>query len=80
MKKRITLNEAVSKVQDGMTIMIGGFLGCGTPEGMIDALIEKDVKDLTIICNDTSFVDKGLGKLVANKQVKKSYNISYWNK
>lgn len=71
MKKRITLNEAVSKVQDGMTIMIGGFLGCGTPEGMIDALIEKNVKDLTIICNDTSFVDKGLGKLVANKQVKK---------
>lgn len=71
MKKRITLDEAVSKVQDGMTIMIGGFLACGTPEGLVDALVVKNVKDLTIICNDTSFVDKGLGKLVANKQVKK---------
>lgn len=71
MKKRITLDEAISKVQDGMTIMIGGFLGCGTPEGIVDGLVAKKVKDLTIICNDTSFVDKGLGKLVANKQVKK---------
>ena len=71
MKKRITLNEAISKVQDGMTIMIGGFLACGTPEGIVDALVAKNVKDLTIICNDTSFVDKGLGKLIANKQVKK---------
>ncbi len=78
MKKRITLNEAVSKVQDGMTIMIGGFLACGTPESIVDALVEKNVKNLTIICNDTSFVDKGLGKLVANKQVKKSYHISCW--
>ena len=71
MKKKISVAEAMSKIEDGMTLMIGGFLGCGTPEGMIDALIEKNVKDLTIICNDTSFVDKGLGKLVANKQVKK---------
>ncbi len=71
MKKRITLDEAVNKVEDGMTLMIGGFLGCGTPEGIIDGLVKKNVKDLTIICNDTSFVDKGLGKLIANKQVKK---------
>ncbi len=71
MKKKITLDEAVSKIKDDMTLMIGGFLGCGTPEGMIDALVEKNVKNFTIICNDTSFVDKGLGKLVLNKQVKK---------
>ncbi len=70
MEKRITLDEAVSKVQNGMTLMIGGFLGCGTPEKVIDGLVEKGVKDLTIICNDTSFIDRGLGKLVANKQVK----------
>lgn len=71
MKKRIDLNDAIAKIEDGMTLMIGGFLGCGTPEGIIDGLIEKNVKDLTIICNDTSFVDKGIGRLVANKQVKK---------
>ncbi len=71
MKKKIALHEAVAMVKDGMTLMIGGFLGTGTPEGIVDALVEKNVKDLTIIANDTSFVDKGLGKLVANKQVKK---------
>lgn len=71
MKKLITIQEAVDKVKDGMTIMIGGFLGVGTPERIIDALVEKNVKHLTIIANDTAFVDKGLGKLIANKQVKK---------
>ncbi len=71
MKKRITLNEASLKSSRWYDDYDWWILGCGTPEGMIDALIEKDVKDLTIICNDTSFVDKGLGKLVANKQVKK---------
>lgn len=71
MNKKISLQQAADMVKDGMTIMIGGFLGTGTPEGIVDALVEKNVQDLTIICNDTSFIDKGLGKLVANKQVKK---------
>lgn len=57
--------------KDGMTIMIGGFLGCGTPHKIIDLLIAMNVKDLTIIANDTSYVDKGIGRLVVNKQVKK---------
>lgn len=69
--KRISVNEAVEKVKDGMTIMIGGFLGVGAPEGLIDALVAKGVKDLTIIANDTAFVDKGLGKLIVTKQAKK---------
>lgn len=72
MNKIISLDEAASKIRDGMTIMIGGFLGCGTPERMIDKLIERGVKDLTIIANDTSFPDKGLGKLIVSKQVKKA--------
>lgn len=71
MNKLINIQEAVDKVKDGMTLMIGGFLGVGTPETIIDALVEKNVKDLTIIANDSSFVDKGLGKLIANNQVKK---------
>ncbi len=69
--KIVTIDEAISHVKDGMTLAIGGFLAVGTPEKLIDALIEKNVKDLTIIGNDTSFVDKGLGRLVANNQVKK---------
>ncbi len=71
MNKRITIEEAVSKIKDGQTIMVGGFLAVGTPESLIDALVAKGVKDLTLICNDTGFVDRGVGKMVVNKQFKK---------
>lgn len=71
MNKIISIDEAVSKIKDGMTIMIGGFLANGSPHKFIDALAKTSVKNLTIICNDTAFPDKGLGILVVNKQVKK---------
>lgn len=69
MNKIISVSEAVAKIHDGMTVMVGGFLGAGAPERIIDALVEKGVKDLTVICNDTAFPDKSLGKLVVNRQV-----------
>lgn len=71
MKKEITLEQAVSMVKDGMTVMVGGFLGAGAPLRIMDALAESGVKDLTVICNDTAFPDKSLGKLVVNRQIKK---------
>lgn len=71
MNKIISIEKAIEKVEDGMTIMIGGFLGCGNPHKLIDGLIEKGVKDLTIIANDTAFPEVGLGKLIVNKQAKK---------
>jgi acetate CoA/acetoacetate CoA-transferase alpha subunit len=71
MNKIVTIEEAISHVKDGSVIMVGGFLGGGSPEKLIDALVAKGVKDLTLICNDTAFVDKGVGKLVVNKQFKK---------
>jgi acetate CoA/acetoacetate CoA-transferase alpha subunit len=71
MSKIISIEEAVSKVKDGMTIMIGGFLANGSPQTIIDALLKSNVKNLTLICNDTAFPDRGLGMLIANKQVKK---------
>ena len=71
MNKVISINEAVDKVKDGMTVMVGGFLGNGTPEAIIDALVAKGVKNLTLICNDTGFPDKGVGKMVVAKQFKK---------
>ncbi|MBS4536450.1 acetate CoA-transferase subunit alpha [Clostridium sp. D2Q-14] len=71
MNKLISIDEAINHIEDGMTVMIGGFLAVGTPEKLVDALVEKGVKDLTIIANDTGFVDKGIGKLVVNKQAKK---------
>ena len=68
--KIISVKEAAEKVKDGMTIMVGGFLANGTPEKLIDALVESNVKNLTLICNDTGFPDKGVGKMVVNKQFK----------
>lgn len=73
MNKVVTVKEAISQIKDGMTVAIGGFLGCGTPHKLVDALVESGVKDLTLICNDTGFVDIGSGKLVVNKQIKKLY-------
>ena len=71
MEKIITIKEAVSKIKDGMTIMIGGFLSSGSPEKLISALAETGVKNLTLISNDTTYLDKGIGKLIANKQIAK---------
>lgn len=71
MSKKISLADAVSKIKDGMTIMVGGFLANGTPETITDALAESGVKDLTLICNDTAYPDRGVGKLLVNRQLKK---------
>lgn len=72
MHKIISLEEAMAFVKDGMTIMVGGFGGTGTPEAFIDKLVEKNVKNLTLITNDTGFPDKGVGKLIVNKQISKA--------
>ena len=69
--KQINADELVKHFRDGMTIMVGGFLGCGTPHQMINLLLESGVRDLTIINNDSGFPDIGVGKLVANRRVKK---------
>lgn len=71
MNKFITVDEAVEKIHDGMTLMIGGFLAVGSPISVIDALAAKGVKDITLICNDTAYPNKGIGKLISNHQVKK---------
>ncbi len=73
MDKLISLEDAVNLVRDGDTIMVGGFLAVGTPERLIDALIAKGAKDLTLICNDTGFVDRGVGKMVVAKMFRKIY-------
>lgn len=71
--KRIYTNfsDAVSEVFDGATIMVGGFGLCGIPENLIVALMEKGVKDLTVISNNCGVDDWGLGLLLRNRQIKK---------
>ena len=69
--KLITLQDAAGFFRDGMTIMVGGFMGVGTPPRLVEALLESGVRDLTLIANDTAFVDTGIGPLIVNGRVSK---------
>jgi len=71
MAKIISLDEAAGLVKEGSTVMIGGFLGCGSPHSIIDKLVEKGTKNLTVIANDTGTMEYGLGKLIVTKQIAK---------
>ena len=71
MKGFINKNQFIDFLRDGLVISVGGFLTNGTPEKLIDLVVESRVKDLTIICNDGGYEDKGVGKLIVNNQVKK---------
>ncbi|MCQ2279969.1 MAG: CoA transferase subunit A [Bacteroidales bacterium] len=71
MKKVISAQEAAAMVKDGMTIMIGGFLAAGSALKVIEAIAEGPAKDLTIICNDAGYPDRGSGRLIAAGKVKK---------
>ena len=66
-----SFQEAVVDIQDGATLMVGGFGLCGIPENLILALVEKGVKDLTVISNNCGVDDWGLGPLLQHKQIKK---------
>jgi len=63
--------EALVGIQDGMTLMVGGFGLCGIPENSIAKLVEMGVKDLTCISNNAGVDDFGLGLLLQKKQVRK---------
>jgi len=63
--------DALYDVNDGSTIMLGGFGLCGIPENNIKALIEKGVKNLTCISNNAGVDDFGLGLLLKTRQIKK---------
>lgn len=70
MKKFVTVKEAAAMIKDGMTVMVGGFLGVGSPIKLLEQLVENGVKDLNVIANDTAYPEVGLGKLITNHQVK----------
>src|SRR5258705_3079742 len=68
----ISLDQSVRMIPDGASLMIGGFLGVGTPERIIDEIVRQNRHDLTIIANDTATLDKGIGKLVRAKLLRKA--------
>lgn len=65
------VEEACQGIQDGMTIMLGGFGLCGIPENSISELVRKKVTDVTCISNNAGVDDFGLGLLLQGKQIKK---------
>ena len=64
MYKVNTAEEAVRRIPDGAVLMIGGFVGIGTPQDLVDELVRQGKKDLTLIANDTARPNVGVGKLI----------------
>ncbi|MGB9396595.1 MAG: CoA-transferase, partial [Pseudolabrys sp.] len=62
--KTVPVEDAVAMVPNGASLMIGGFMGVGTPERVIDELVRQGKKNLTVIANDTAIPGRGIGKLV----------------
>jgi acetate CoA/acetoacetate CoA-transferase alpha subunit len=70
--KTTSLAEAVSLIPNGASLMIGGFMGAGTPERLIDELVRQGKRDLVVIANDTAEPGKGIGKLIGKGLVSKT--------
>jgi acetate CoA/acetoacetate CoA-transferase alpha subunit len=68
----VSLEQSISVIPDGASIMIGGFMGIGTPERVIDELLRQNRRDLTVIANDTAAPGRGIGKLVDARLVRKA--------
>ncbi len=72
MKKGVSPRDAAALIPDGAVLMIGGFMGVGSPHRLIDAIVERGVRDLTIIANDTAKPDFGIGRLIRAGAVKRA--------
>ncbi len=72
MKKGVSPQEAAAMIPDGAVLMIGGFMGVGSPHRIIDALVACGRRDLTIIANDTARPDYGIGRLIRAGAVKRA--------
>jgi acetate CoA/acetoacetate CoA-transferase alpha subunit len=69
--KAISIKRAVEMIPDGATLMIGGFMGVGSPNRLIDGLVQQGRNQLTVIANDTARPGVGIGKLIEAKLVRK---------
>jgi acetate CoA/acetoacetate CoA-transferase alpha subunit len=61
--KSVSAEEAVAMIPNGATVMVGGFMGVGTPERLVNELVRQNKSELTLICNDAGVPGKGVGKL-----------------
>jgi acetate CoA/acetoacetate CoA-transferase alpha subunit len=65
MKGALKPEAAAELIEEGASLMIGGFMAVGTPERMIDAIVARGIRNLTVIANDTAMPGKGIGKLIS---------------
>ena len=72
MKKILTISEAGKLIKSDSSVMIGGFLRCGTPARIVDELLKNNTTNLTLIANDTCIPQADRGKLIVNKRIKKA--------
>jgi len=70
-QKAISCTRAVEMIPDGASLMIGGFMGVGSPHRIIDELVRQGRKNLTVIANDTGKPGWGIGKLIDAKLIRK---------
>lgn len=70
--KTIPLKDAVAMIPDGASLLIGGFMGVGTPERVVDEIVRQGKRDLTVIGNDTAKPGTGIGKLVSAKLIRRA--------
>jgi acetate CoA/acetoacetate CoA-transferase alpha subunit len=61
----LSIENAVARIPDGASLMVGGFMGVGTPERIVDEIVRQRKRDLTVIANDTAAPGVGIGKLVS---------------
>ena len=71
MSKTITVTDAVSRIPDGAVLMIGGFMGVGTPHRLVAEIVRQGKKGLTVIANDTARPGVAIGKLISARLVSK---------
>jgi acetate CoA/acetoacetate CoA-transferase alpha subunit len=72
MKGAVTAAEAAALIADGATLLVGGFMGVGTSERMMDALVAAGRRDLTIVCNDAGRPGIGVAKLISARLVRRA--------
>jgi len=71
MEKQIQIHQISEFLKDGMTIAIGGFMGCGNSHNIIDEILKSNVKNLTLIATDTARDGYGIGRLIDDRRITK---------
>jgi acetate CoA/acetoacetate CoA-transferase alpha subunit len=67
--RTLPIEDAIAMIPDGASLMVGGFMGVGTPERLMDELVRQGKRNLTVIANDTAVPGQGIGKLIDAKLV-----------